>query len=273
MTQTESAAGGYYNPKCYASALGDCSDKLTGEHVVSDGVLRLRGDKSVTVSHRPWSKDGAPVTMGISSFKAKILCQHHNSALSVFDDAAKTFALALTYFSHQVLTSEELVTEQEVFTASGEALQRWALKTLIAHHMASAFHPGEPRIENKRVLELLFDPAPWPEGIGLHVAPALSNPLDVQVLRNHYGGCEPFIHKDRYVIGGTVYLGGMALVLPLFRPQYGDGGPTDNAVLQPQAIQFLFDDGMAKGVYLTWEDDRDHGVVSYDVALKRLPPP
>jgi hypothetical protein len=39
-TFTPAAATGHANARCYATPLGDCSTKITGEHTLSHSVLR-----------------------------------------------------------------------------------------------------------------------------------------------------------------------------------------------------------------------------------------
>jgi len=260
---------GYSHSRCYASARADCSPKLSGEHLVSDSVLRLTGAKAVTTTHRPWSRHGEPATVGISSFTAKVLCEHHNSALSTYDTAALDFTAAFTYFGLKLLTTPELVDSPEVFSISGDDLQRWVLKTLLAHGAGAVFRCEGKDVEiitNRKIVDLLFDSGPWPSEWGLYIAPTLSDPITPASVNNFYGGCQPFVHKDGYLIGGLVWLGGMALALALFRPEANDGGPLDGALHQPQAVQFLIGD-MVKVVKLAWADDRDHPMLSYNGEL------
>ena len=70
---------------CWAQSLGDCSDKMSREHIFSEGVHFA--DK-VFVQGLSWCKD-EPREVGLSSLTAKILCKKHNSEIS-FADAAAT---------------------------------------------------------------------------------------------------------------------------------------------------------------------------------------
>jgi len=82
MTQE---ADDYRHPKCYANTRGGCSTKISGEHYVSHGLIKLYGnnDPDFTVQHKTGKGVGHPVTP--KNFKANILCQKHNSALSPAD--------------------------------------------------------------------------------------------------------------------------------------------------------------------------------------------
>lgn len=68
--------------KCWASSLGDCSGKISGEHIISENLL-----KAVVVdSIQEKSLDNKVIrTMSPASFKAKILCWKHNSGLLNLD--------------------------------------------------------------------------------------------------------------------------------------------------------------------------------------------
>ena len=62
---------------CWARGLGGCSDKISREHYVSAALF---DDAKITVHGFAWCKE-APVTIGIGSATAKILCSKHNSDL------------------------------------------------------------------------------------------------------------------------------------------------------------------------------------------------
>ena len=260
----------YSNPGCYASSRANCSRKLSGEHFVSESVLRLTGAKAITTTSYPWNQNGDPRTIGISSFTAKVLCTRHNSALSKSDTAARDFAAMMTYFGRQLLTDEELNRDSEEVDVPGEELQRWVLKTLITHSETAVLRAGDRivrRRDEDRAIEVLFDDARWPRRWGLYVSPSLSSPLTPAHLRTVYGGCQPYVHNDGYLLGGTVWLGGIAFCLALFPPASDDGGPFDGACFRPGAIRFVIGETV-KGIRLSWRDGSTHDVLSYDCDLK-----
>jgi hypothetical protein len=50
-------ADDYRHPKCYANTRGGCSTKISGEHYVSHGLIKLYGgnDPDFTIQHKcPW---------------------------------------------------------------------------------------------------------------------------------------------------------------------------------------------------------------------------
>jgi len=70
--------------KCYANSLGGCSGKLSGEHIVSKGIL----EEWVDVIGFSWCKDEVKRLHKLS-LVSNILCEVHNWALSPFDAELK----------------------------------------------------------------------------------------------------------------------------------------------------------------------------------------
>src|SRR4051812_18357116 len=80
------------HPQCYAREMGDCSTGISKEHYVSAVVLRgvSLGEPTVLVQNLSFQQPGTLEGRGISSLVAKVLCEKHNSALSIFDGAGST---------------------------------------------------------------------------------------------------------------------------------------------------------------------------------------
>src|SRR5437899_10575191 len=70
--------------ECWAACLGDCSDKISREHIISASLFPA--DK-ITVQGLSWCK-GEPKEIGLAALTRKILCTKHNSDLSEIDAAA-----------------------------------------------------------------------------------------------------------------------------------------------------------------------------------------
>src|SRR5690242_8484631 len=69
---------------CWAAPLGDCSQKITREHTVSQCLFET---DQIMVQGFKWCLDQAK-SIGLSNLVAKILCKNHNSGLSDLDAAA-----------------------------------------------------------------------------------------------------------------------------------------------------------------------------------------
>jgi hypothetical protein len=72
--------------RCYMSATGGCDTTVSGEHLISQGVLKLLAQKEVEVSGMPWLK-GQKKKLGFGTLTANCLCTSHNSLLSPIDVA------------------------------------------------------------------------------------------------------------------------------------------------------------------------------------------
>src|SRR5690348_538201 len=115
---------------CWASCLGNCSNKLSREHLVSKSLFL---SESIRVQGFPWCKDD-PVDIGISGLTSKILCELHNNDLSPYDQSgAQAFA---TFRESMRLDNVRRNMEPrrwnvKKFRIDGPGLERWCLKTLI----------------------------------------------------------------------------------------------------------------------------------------------
>jgi hypothetical protein len=136
--------------KCWAACLGNCSDKMSGEHIVTAGLFVT---DLIVVQGLSWCKD-LPKTVGLSNLTRNILCARHNSALSTIDEAAiKAFdvireCVRLTDVRGAMKERAWNIVRMEI---DGAALERWFLKTLINLTVAGRERigtgsptPGEP---------------------------------------------------------------------------------------------------------------------------------
>lgn len=113
---------------CWAFCLGDCSDKMSREHIISAAMFL---SDTIVVQGLPWCRDERK-EIGLSSFTKKILCTKHNSDLSVYDTAAKESIETLresTRLSNLRMEGKRKHTRIVHFPIDGVALERWFLKT------------------------------------------------------------------------------------------------------------------------------------------------
>src|SRR5690349_5685627 len=84
--------------RCWAHTLGNCSDAMSREHVVSDSILL----DMVTVKGFSWCKD-SPKSISAANFTSKILCERHNNELSPSDGEIKNFVVTFrSYFENSM---------------------------------------------------------------------------------------------------------------------------------------------------------------------------
>jgi len=116
--------------ECWAACLGNCSDKISGEHIITDAVFPA---DIVTVKGLPWCKDEFK-RIGLASLVKNVLCTEHNSGLSEADVGAVQLRKALCDVT-ELSETRKLMNGQDwpvkKFTVNGLAIERWCLKTLI----------------------------------------------------------------------------------------------------------------------------------------------
>ncbi len=146
--------------RCWAACLDGCSDKISGEHIVTRGTFT---DDSVRVKGLPWCATEFK-TIGLSSFVKKALCREHNSRLSEVDNAAIEFRKTLCEIVDLSSERGKLPPQQwslETFTANGLALERWCLKTLITIAIDGGNSIGDgdtgPGTVPRELVEIAFD--------------------------------------------------------------------------------------------------------------------
>ena len=171
------AADDYKHAKCYANTPGGCSTKISGEHYVSHGLIKLYGgnDPDFTVQHKTGKGVGHPVQP--KNFKANILCQTHNSALSPADDAALKIASFLRRIALKYDAGAGEWGAAEEVTISGDDMQRWVLKLFLNHAVTGHFDVQQNHDVSfpPEAIDLLLDRAAWPSTWGLTVPGDPSN--------------------------------------------------------------------------------------------------
>jgi len=110
--------------------LGDYSHKISGERIITYGVLLA---DAVKVKGLPWCVDEFK-TVGLASLVKNVLCTDHNSRLSEADAGAIQLRKAICD-SADLSESRKRMPPQDwpvkKFSVNGSALKRWCLKTLI----------------------------------------------------------------------------------------------------------------------------------------------
>jgi hypothetical protein len=183
----------FKHPKCYANTRGGCSSTISSEHYVSHGLIKLYGknDPSFRIQH----KTGKGVSHAVTpkNFKANILCQKHNTALSPADDAALEFATFLRRNALQYDAGAGEWGDAEEITISGDDMQRWVLKLFLYHAVAGHFDVQQNKTVTfpTEAIDLLLDRAAWPSTWGLTV------PSETSVRRLFWCETQPAEHHAR----------------------------------------------------------------------------
>lgn len=109
---------------CWANYRCDCARKMSSEHLISKNLFP---DNKIRVKGFDWCKEEKLI--GINAMTRKVLCEHHNNALSPTDSEAK---FAINSFTQGV-------TDKPI---NGYLFERWLLKTGINFSIGSQFHIG-----------------------------------------------------------------------------------------------------------------------------------
>jgi len=166
--------------RCWARSFSECSDQMSGEHLVSKALFPA----GVTVRGFSWCK-GEAKTVGVNALTAKVLCMEHNSMLSSLDAAAKDAWCVLRHIAELNADHRRLVaagishrSAKVRFRLDGWKLERWAFKTTV-NMVASGNRPGFPGgwEPNAALVRHIFGEGTLPDGCGLGVAVVIGEPL------------------------------------------------------------------------------------------------
>jgi hypothetical protein len=153
--------------KCYMRDLGSCVGPISGEHIISESVIRvLMGDGKFSIAGLPWLAPGEEKILAPQNLRANCLCTKHNSALHRLDDAAKYFFASLKSYLEGDKGSRHAI-------VSGHDIERWLLKTAKAAAVSRNFARGGAPLSgafarDAAILDMLDDPRHWPDGAGLY---------------------------------------------------------------------------------------------------------
>lgn len=275
-------ADNYSHPKCYANTRGGCSTKISGEHYVSYGLIKLYGnnDPAFRVQHKTGKGVGHPVTA--KNFKANILCQKHNTELHRADDAALAFATFLRRNALQYDAGAGDWGDPEEITISGDDMQRWVLKVFLNHAVTEHFEvqQGNTATFPTEAIDLLLNRAAWPSQWGMMV-PGETRSRDfracpfqpIDVVNSHWWGCAPLVFRDKSrLIGAVVDLAHVSFGLTLFDPGrnvpgYFHDNPKNfmrGSLQRPSFIGWEMN-GVEKRVNFTWDYPLQHIGLTYQL--------
>jgi hypothetical protein len=169
----------HFLAECWARSLGGCSGKISGAHLISEGIFAGR---EVGVQGLPWCREEHKF-ISIGAYTANILCTTHNSALSPVDDAAIHASNSLR-MAQRVHDERKALLEARLwagrfdvddYTLDGDKLERWFLKTLF--NMESAGKQALPLATSRNapgpppeLVQIAFGLGRFQNGTGLYFA-------------------------------------------------------------------------------------------------------
>lgn len=258
---------GFQNRKCYLRNTNNCSEKISGEHLISASILKqLPG--GIKMSGFPGQEIGAFKQVGINSLKSNVLCSRHNSALSPLDTAAGHFFANITAaMKHSEMHS--MIKKTEYFLVNGDAFERWAVKTAMGlYHSKVASANGEAlykshTLNESHAIGLLADSTlPPPEGMWITLEQ--TNQFSEQI------NIAPLIHlASRTLCGLTIQLPGITFGVVIDASRGNNNFFIGTSVYRPS---LLIVEGRKRSshVFLTWPGQ---GIGGHLVKFKATPRP
>ena len=129
MGNFETPETGFVHERCYLSSLGNCGTKMTREHFISRNILERITTSTLKFENAAHFFSGkATAEIGVGAFSSKVLCDNHNSALSILDTAAGLAFSTIKSLAADLVRSATAPAVKSFYIASGLDMERWLLK-------------------------------------------------------------------------------------------------------------------------------------------------
>lgn len=199
------------NESCWARCLGDCSLKISREHVISRALFST---PTVRVAGWPWAATAKEV--GLNALTKKILCTRHNSELGGGADVEAAHLMECLDKALQIKPSvakDRVSVRLQISEVNLPLLERWALKTLINITVGSEYvlgvEGGSPGAPSDALVAIAFGQRQFSGRAGLYFATNVN--LDVR----EGGGyaVTPFADQSRQIVGASFFFKGIHMTL------------------------------------------------------------
>jgi hypothetical protein len=237
--------------RCYMAGTGACDTKISGEHLISESVLKVLADKQVELSGLPWLK-GQKKMLGFGALTTNCLCARHNSLLSPIDTVGANFFEAIQK-SGTTDTGPGLL-----FLLSGHDVERWLLRSLAIFGVSGNFSIDGAVIDadfvnRLRIVELLEDVKLWKKPVGFYLTRGLGH----QFWRRDNIQIAPVVKTGGdEIVGITLDIQGLEFAL-LATDHDVAGTGLDKALYRPAAFDFKMGAATHR-IQLSWEDGLPH---------------
>lgn len=201
--------------KCWAAALGNCSDRQSKEHYFTQGLFT---NEVITVGGFEWLK-GKERSLNLSSLTANILCVNHNTSLSPVDSEAIKFFRILEQIrviqDQRISQSQHKSWSQFTFKINGNRLERWMMKTAIGFFCVVGkdefWHvtktpPIRPPLN---LIEAAYGYRRLDSPMGLYAMAAVGDQTNLP----EAVGLVPLHHPEGGLIGATIFIKGIKFLL------------------------------------------------------------
>jgi hypothetical protein len=145
----------FENDRCYLSPLRCCGAKITKEHFISRNILERITTGTLRFENAGHFFGGKQkVNIGIDDFCAKVLCDNHNSSLSVLDTAAGLAFSTIEALAGRCMDLVSLGRGQTSFhISSGIDIERWMIKVYCGLVAAKKIRSASGKTVQRNALE------------------------------------------------------------------------------------------------------------------------
>jgi hypothetical protein len=236
---------------CYLRDTRACCSKISGEHLLSEAVLKVLAENRVEISGLPW-QEGEKKVFGFGALTSNILCRAHNSALSPLDTAGSRFFSAIQSCGTTVDGSSLN------FLVSGHDIERWLLRTVAALAVSKNFGIDGAQLDagiinRLQLSEFLENPAAWKRPLGIYYMQGVGYrfwqkpTIELQPL---------LVRGSGDIVGMSIDIQGMQIgVLAAEHDIVGTG--FDRAIYRPRSLIFKMGN-LTNAIQLSWEDTLPH---------------
>ena len=157
------------NDKCYAKGTRNCSAKISGEHFISNNILKdLELNKKVKIVGLPWQEKDTFNLLSRSSLVSNILCTTHNEFLSPFDAEMGRLFRIIIQFDEDFNAANP---KDDLSVFCGEDLEKWMLKTacaFIASNQICLDGVKKDCVLKDEYVDILYNDKPFPDNWGMY---------------------------------------------------------------------------------------------------------
>jgi hypothetical protein len=197
---------------CWAACLGDCSDKISREHIISANLFP--SDK-IMVQGLSFCRN-EPKEIGLAALTKKILCTRHNRDLSEIDAAAGESMNTLreaTRLSNVRVERKIRYPRVIRYKIHGPSLERWFLKTFINVVYKQTYPIGSPAaklwVPSADLVEIAFQRKSFNAKAGLYFLGELGE----QIQSTDRIRATTYVDETGCLVGAVFYFHGFRFLL------------------------------------------------------------
>lgn len=252
----DSPQTGLANTACFLSFTNNCSEDITREHYISDTVLsEVEHKNTVKITGLPWIGDREFAKVGKRSVSSKVLCRHHNNALSPLDSAVGRLVRTFGTFDRNFNSPNP---RPELALFCGEDIERWMLKTICGMAAAKQIARNKQALASpisRQLLEMLLGAREWPRFWGLYVKIP-----DGRIYHSTSFAFQPRTHPETNEVKAAEFVfHGFQFSLLLGNPKH----PEAWGIHRPRTLYFT-DGSIEKVIEVCWTQPKHTSFIKFE---------